>query len=486
MRWTNGGCVRSTRFLCGVRGAAALLTGALWSVVTATVAQETPVFFRADQGRAVQDERALPERFEGAAPVWKSPLGPGHSTPCVYGESIYATTYENDRLQTVALDRATGAVKWSRPAPAGKIETYHPSGSPAAASPACDGRRVYVKFGSYGLIAYDLAGETVWSKPLGPFQDEFGAASSPVIVGDKLLLNEDHDVDSFLLCLDAATGRTLWRAAREGFTRSYSTPLVIERGGRQAVLVSGALQLAAYDLQTGKPLWTVDGFARIVNTTPAVDGDRLFVSTWSPGGDTDARISMPAWDVAVAKWDRNADGRLRRDELDDKDVLDRFFRIDLDQNMALDAAEWAKYARVFELARNALQALRLKDDPAQPPELLWTYDRGLPYVASPLAYRDVLYLVKDGGIVTALDQQTGKVLKQGRVRGGANYYASPVAGDGKLFLLSDRGELSVLRAAGDWQVVGSHDFQERAVATPVLVDGRVYLRTEKALYCYGR
>ena len=465
-----------------------LLIGTIVGVAaSASFAAEPTAYFRDTYGVAADDAIALPEQVDSDdVVVWRTPLAKGHSSPCVVGDAIYLTTFENDRLATVALDRATGTVRWSQPAPHERIEAYHPTGSPACATPASDGRRVFSFFGSFGLLCYDTAGKLVWSVPMGPFQDEFGSGSSPIVVDGKVLLNEDHDLDSALYCFDAATGKELWRARRDGFTRSYATPIVVDAGGVRQVIVAGALQLAAYDLATGKQLWTLDGLARIVNTTPAAVGDRLYVSTWSPGGDSDARIGMEPWDVALKQWDVNKDEKLTREECNNKDVLDRFYRIDLNQDQHLDQGEWIKYARVFELARNSLMALDLTPTPAAPPRLLWKYEKGIPYVPSPLAYRDVVYLIKEGGILTSFDVRDGRVLKLGRARGTGQYYSSPVAGDGKVYLLSDAGLLTVLKGGGEWETLSSRNFNERSVATPVIADGRLYVRTEAALYCLGR
>jgi outer membrane protein assembly factor BamB len=108
----------------------------------------------------------------------------------------------------------------------------------------------------------------------------------------------------------------------------------------------------------------------------------------------------------------------------------------------------------------------------------------LPYVASPLVYRGHVFLIKDGGIVTLLDAQTGKLVKQARAGGEGNYYASPVGGDGKIYAASTAGAVTVFEAGSNAKVLFSRDFQERIAATPVLADGRVYLRTGKALYCF--
>ena len=453
-----------------------------------TKGDDSVVYFRSDAGTTNSAAQALPDDL--AAPgviVWRQPLAKGHSTPTVYRDAIYLTTFTEDKqLNTVALDRRTGAVRWTQTAPAKRLEEYHPTGSPATCTVACDGERVYSFFGSYGLLCYDLTGKLLWSRELGPFQDEFGSGSSPILVDGKLLLNEDHDVDSFLLCVDAATGKTLWQTRRDGFTRSYATPVVSEFNGQKQVLVAGALQFVSYDLATGKQLWSLDGLARIVNTTPYVERGVIYIATWSPGGDTGARIAMEPWETALKLWDKDGDQKLTRTETDNKEVLDRFYRIDLNQDTKLDEAEWKKYAKVFELAKNSIMAVRPPRPGDDKPEVLWQYEKGIPYVASPLVYREVTYLVKDGGIITTLDANSGKLLKQARGRGTGNYYSSPVAADGKVFLVSEAGVMTALTAQGKWEVLSSYDFGERTVATPTVVDGQIYVRTEAAIYCLAK
>jgi outer membrane protein assembly factor BamB len=320
---------------------------------------------------------------------------------------------------------------------------------------------------------------------LGPFQDEFGSSSSPALIEGKLLINEDHDINSFLLCLDPATGATVWKTPRDGATRSYSTPVAWRPGNETQVVVAGALELTGYRLSDGAKLWSTDGLARIVNTTPAVVGKRLFVATWSPGGDTTARIAMEPWSVARDSWDKDHNGKLTRQEVDNKEVLERFFRIDLNQDQGLDEQEWNKYAQVFERAQNALLTMDPESSDARArPKVQWEYRKGLPYVPSPLVYRGVVYLVKTGGIVTTLDAATGELFKQARARGAGDYYSSPVAGDGKVYLVSEPGMISVLRAAPKWEVIATHDLSERTTSSPVIDGSRIFFRTEKALYCF--
>lgn len=462
-------------------------------IATWLVALSAPVFvnagdaafFRADSG--IADGAALPNDLS-QTPRWRQTLKPGHSTPCICGDAIFVTTFDKaaSQLATVALDRGTGEVRWSKTAPAETIETTHPTGSPATASVACDGERVFAFFGSYGLLCYDLGGKLLWSKPMGPFQDEFGAGSSPVLLDGKVILNQDHDIDNFLTAIDAKTGDTVWKTPREG-TRSYSTPVIWNVDRKPQIVVAGSLRLTAYDPTTGKPIWWVNGLSRIVDPTPAVAGDTLYMATWTPGGDESERIAMGAFAAALEQFDKNGDKEVGKDELSPGAVLTRFFRIDLNQNLKLDESEWNKHARVFDLAQNAALAVKAggRGDVTKT-HVKWLQRRNLPTVPSLIAYQDVIYMVKDGGILTSLDADTGDILHQGRLDGRGSYYASLIAGDGVIYSASTGGVVTVVKAGREWEVLGSHDFGERIVATPVAVDGQLFIRTDNGLYCFEK
>ncbi|MFV2067902.1 MAG: PQQ-binding-like beta-propeller repeat protein [Pirellulales bacterium] len=447
-------------------------------------------YFRHDGGVATNDGPSPPDHFDDPNRLlWRRPLPSGHSTPCVAGRLLVLTTFEGERtLATVAVDRETGSTVWRQEAPNDRLEPYHRVGSPAASTPASDGERVFVFLGSYGLLCYDLQGALLWSKPMGPFQDEFGSASSAVLADGKVILSQDHDTDSFVMAVDAATGETVWKTARPDATRSYATPVIYQQGDEKFVVVTGALQLTAYNLETGEPRWWLTGLARIANTTPAQADNVLYVATWSPGGGTSARIAMEAWSEAVAAYDKNADRNITRDELPEASpVLLRFFRIDLNQDGKLGEAEWNKHAEVFRRATNGVLAVRPsgRGDLRQT-DVKWAYRKGVPFVASPLLYQNVLYLVKDGGIATTLDPRTGALYRQRRLPGRGNYYASPVAADGKIYIASARGVLSVLEAGPRWKLLSSRDFGEPIYATPVIDGERIYVRTAAALYCFAK
>lgn len=469
--------------------AAVVWLGICASAVSSMQAQEN-VYFRHDFGIA-QGAQALPENLaEDGKQLWKTELPSGHSSPCVCGDSVYLTTFDKDakELATVALDRQTGAIRWRQVVPTQEFETVHATGSPATSTPACNGQQVFSFFGSYGMLCYDTQGKLLWEKRMGPFQDEFGAASSPILIDDKVILNQDHDIDSFITALDQKTGETVWKTPRSDATRSYSTPLVIQRDGGKQILIAGSLQLTAYDGATGEKLWWFNGLSRIVDSTPVVHNGLIYLATWTPGGDPGERISMETFSEALTKYDKNSDKQVAADELPaGSPVLERFFRIDLNQNKQLEEDEWKRHASVFERAQNIAVALEPGTRGALAPQYVrWSNNRGLPIVPSSVVYGGVMTLVKDSGILTILDADDGKQLHQLRAEGRGNYYASLVAGDGKIYAISESGVVTVLQAGKSGKILSKHDLGERVMASPVIRDGVIYIRTDAGLYAFGK
>lgn len=458
----------------------------LWAFLSEPHAAEIQ-YFRADKGfgHAVG---TLPEDFNAPDSLnWRVSLDGGHSTPILDGGKIFVTTYRaaSKELATAALEQASGKLLWRNQIVPERVEETHPIGSPATATVACDGKRVYAFFGSAGLFCYDLDGKRIWEQRMGPFRDEYGAGSSPILFEGKIILNQDHDIDSFLAAYDCATGRQVWKVARPDAVRSYSTPCIWTNNGKPELLVAGALELIAYDPANGERLWWINGLARIVIPTPVTSGGMIYMASWAPGGDPGKRIALPTWADAVSKWDNDHDGKLAKGEIDDRDVLDRFFRMDLNQDGFLNQQEWERHAAVFKQAQNAVLAIQPKGRGELPDSaVVWKHGRGVPYVATPVLDHGILWMVKDGGIVTKLDAATGKLLQEERVPAVGNYFASPVAGDGKIYFTSEPGTMSVVSAEKDWRVISSRDFHEKIYATPVLAGNHIYLRTEEALYCF--
>ena len=321
---------------------------------------------------------------------------------------------------------------------------------------------------------------------MGPFRDEYGAGSSPIVFDGKIILNQDHDIDNFLIALDCAKGKVLWKTARPDAVRSYSTPMVWMHDGRPELLVAGALQLTAYDPGKGERLWWLNGLARIVIPAPVIDGQTIYMASWAPGGDQGKRISFLPWAAALTKWDKDSDGKLAKSEIDDRDVLERFFRMDLDQDGRLDQHEWERHAAVFTHAQNAVLAVKPNDKKGELPDraVVWKHGRGVPYVSSPVLDRGVLWMVKDGGIVTKLDAATGELLQEERLPAVGQYFSSPIAADGKVYFASEPGVVSVMASQRDWRILSSRDFREKIFATPAVNAGNLYIRTEEAMYSF--
>jgi outer membrane protein assembly factor BamB len=438
-------------------------------------------------GRPAHDVPLPAELGPDTNVLWKTALPPGHSSPAVVGDRVYLTAVREKRLVTLALDRRSGTVLWEAEAPARELEKVHKICSPASSTPAADAECVVSFFGSAGLFCYDRAGKLLWHLPMGPFRNDFGAASSPIIVGDRVLLCQDHDESSFLLAVAKRTGKTLWKTDRSEFLRGFATPVIWDGAGGKQVVVAGALRVAGYDLETGKEVWTAWGLARTICATPVVGDDgRLYVSGWAAGGDPGAPIAVEPFDDALKRLDRNGNGTLERSELDGHPFGERFTQVDTNGDGSISRVEYERFRGLFQKGKNAVLAINpggTGDVTAS--HVAWANTRQVPFCASLLYHGGLVYTLKDGGLFACLDPRDGKPVKAGRLPSAGTYYSSPVAGDGKIYLLSVSGSLTVIQAGRDWKVLSTSDFEEDVYATPAIADGRIYLRTSGHLYCFG-
>ncbi|MFL5342808.1 MAG: PQQ-binding-like beta-propeller repeat protein [Gemmataceae bacterium] len=445
--------------------------------------------FRGPNATGIADVTPLPDKIGPNTNVlWQIELPPGHSSPAVVGERIYVTAVRDKALLTIALDRATGKVLWERESPYKTLEKIHNVGSYAQPSPAADGQLVVSFFGSSGLNCYDRDGKLLWRKPMGPFPNEYGAGSSPILVGDRVILNQDHDNSSFLAAYDKKSGEILWKKDRSEFPRGYATPVVWEVGGKKQIVVAGTLRVIGYDFDTGDEVWTVRGISRITNMTPTVGADNvLYLAAWAPGADAGERIVAEPFADMLAKYDKNKNGTLEFDEIPPGELKNRFPQLDRDKDGHVSKEEYENMRRIFATAENVVIAIK----PGGTGEItdthvLWTQKKVIPYVPSPLYHKGLIFLVKNGGLVSCLDARTGKPTRQERVFGSAGYYASPVAGDGKVYLFSEKGDGSVISATAEWEQLSRAKFGEPIYATPAIADGKIYVRTDKHLYCFGK
>jgi hypothetical protein len=261
-----------------------------------------------------------------------------------------------------------------------------------------------------------------------------------------------------------------------------------EVGGKKQIVVAGTLRVVGYELETGKELWTVRGISRTVCMTPTLGDDGLlYVAGFSAGGDEGARFDVPSFDSIIKELDKNGNGKLEADELPKGPILERFSQVDLDKDGSLTRAEYDGFRALFQKTQNVVLAIRPGGHgDVTSSHIAWRNAKQVPFCASPLVTAGIVFTVKDGGLLASLDTRDGKPLKKDRLPSGSgNYYSSPVTGDGKVYLLSDRGKLTVVSASQEWEELATSDFGEECYATPALVDGKIYLRTAGHLYCFG-
>jgi outer membrane protein assembly factor BamB len=452
--------------------------------------------FRGPNGTGVSDTTGLPAEIGPATNVvWKTAAPPGHSSPVLSSTQIFLTAHEGEQLLVLAYDRATGREQWRREVPRvhkGRLEA--PNG-PASPSPVTDGDRVYAFFQEFGLIAYTSAGREAWRLPIGPFNLFYGFGASPILVDGTLILPVDQDTGAYLLGVDARSGKVRYKIDRPGVISGYSTPTVwTPKDGPTQLLIPESFQLSAYAAADGRRLWWVRGLACEMKSVASLDGDTLYVNGWGFSQNQPGRqIPTVPFDEGLARYDKNKDGRVGADEIAGETPMDRILRpkagfgaFDLDRNGSLDSKEWDVF-RAMLAAENGLLAIRLGGSgDVTDGAFRWKYQRPVPQVPSTLLYGGVLFMVNDSGILISFDPATGEVLKQGRLKGAIDkYFASPVGADGKVYLISQDGTVSVVSAKGDWEVLSVTPLDDEVFATPAIADRRIYVRTKSTLYAFG-
>ncbi|MDA1267122.1 MAG: PQQ-binding-like beta-propeller repeat protein [Planctomycetota bacterium] len=386
--------------------------------------------FRGPQGSG-HGEVELPAPFSLAAPLWEVSLhGDGHSSPVVSDGTLVVTWVEETdrpRRSIAAYHVKDGEPRWQRTLPFER-HGQHTLNSFASSTPAVGGGRAFVLWTSGGRLearAYTLdEGEPLWQRDLGPFQAQHGSAVSPVLVGEVLLVGNEHEgEESFLAGLDAKTGEDVWRIARVSSERrgSYATPVVYDGPGGKPVAIfsSTGHGLTGVDPAQGKIVWNYDpGFDQRCVGSPVVAGGVVFQAAGSGGGG--------------------------------KEYV----------------------------------ALRLPTEQDAQPEVAWTTRlKGLPYVPTPIAVGEHLFLFGDGGIATCLVASSGVVRWQERLDGGV--YASPILAGDTLIVITTDGVLHRLRAATTFEVLGTTPLGERCQATPAIADRKLLLRFGRRLVAIG-
>jgi outer membrane protein assembly factor BamB len=433
-----------------VVGLAALL-------VTGVAASDRWPQFRGSQAGRIADDPALPETWSETDNVaWKTEIpGAGWSSPVVWDDHIFVTGTiggtaepapikglydpgdENGRTRSSAehrwmvydVDFETGRIRWQqelvRAVP--KVQR-HIKNSFASETAVTDGERVYVYFGSIGLLAaFDFNGRRVWAKELGAFdgRQAFGTAASPALHKDRIFIVHDNATGSFMAALDTRTGNEIWRVARDE-VENWSTPYIWENERRTEIVTSGLRKVRSYDLD-GKLLWELSGMTINVTPTPFASHGLVFINSGYPG---------------------------------------------------------ASPRPVYAVRPGASGDISLKPDEASNEFIAWYQPLLGTYNTSSLVYGDFYYTLLDRGFLLCHDARTGRQIygRQRIAADAAGFTASPWAYNGKIFLLSEDGDTFVVQAGPQFKLLGRNSLYEMALATPAVVRGSVLIRTQSKLY----
>lgn len=442
--------------------------------------------FRGPNGSGVVEDGSYPAEFgPGKNLIWKSAARPGKSSPVLTEKHLFLTAFDDGKLYTQCFDRRTGKLLWERAEERAREADINRLNEPAANSPVTDGENVYVIFRDAGLISYDAHGKIRWTTPLDPLATLMGHASSPILAGGSLVVQADQRFGSYIAAFDPADGELNWKVAREEGD-GWATPLIYHgEGGPAQIVTASRGWFGAHSLSDGKRIWGMDKVPPAIVASPVVEGNTIYVFGYG---------NEPTSDYAGGfdRRDKDGDGVLTPEEYAGSAFMLGLAKLDGNRDGILTKEEYLTAAQAT-IAPSSLVAFRFDgggasgSGAANQPHELWRYERSfVGVIPSALVYRGVLYLIKNGGILETLDAETGEVLKRGRVRDAIEgYSASPVAADGKVYLTSEGGKISVLKAGPEAEVIAVNDLGEEAFATPALSAGKIFVRTQKALYCFG-
>jgi outer membrane protein assembly factor BamB len=404
-------------------------------IASAPLAAEHWPQWRGPQLNGLSAERNLPTRWSTTENItWKLPMTErSGATPIVWGDHVFLNVGEGANLSLWAVDRAAGTVRWRRPLGGGNRRMMKQQMS--SPSPVTDGRTVWVMTGTGVLKAFDFAGAELWSRDIqkdyGRFGLQWGYASSPLLTDDALFVQVLHgmhtDDPSYLLRIEKATGRTVWRVERPTQARfespdAYTTPALLRVGGATEIVVTGGDVITGHDPATGRELWRAgglnprnDGSYRLV-ASPVVHGDLLF----APSRERPLLALKPS-----GRGDVTAS------------------------------------------------------------HVLWTFNNG-PDVPTPVTDGTYLYSINDRGILYCLEAKTGKTVYGPQRLRNATYSGSPVLADGKIYVTDEDGVTTVFQSGPKFVPVAENDLGDYTLSSPAVSDGQIFVRTASMLYAIGK
>lgn len=474
-------------------------------VLTASrlVADDWPQFRGPNCSGVSPSKGPLPAQFSDTDHVkWSVKLGDGIGCPIVVDNRIYCSAMVDPQtIGLFAFDAKTGAELWKRSWPVGDVDEIHATNSHAGTTPAADSEHVYFYFSTLGMICVDAkTGKDTWHKPLPVpyFIFKWGAGMSPVLYKNLVIFCQDDDLHPALYAFDKRTGDIVWKDDRNDMAVNYSHPVICQTPTGDEIVVAGTGMLIGYDPATGKRLWFARTLLRNIKTTPVSRDGIVYISLQSKG-------IASQWLASIDKAETgNSDNKVTKDEVQKffgkRPVPEEFYkktfdRGDLNKDGVLEGKE---LDIAFLPAGNAAGAAFDSPNPENEfviavkgggrgdvtkTHVLWKHPtKHTDHIVSPLVVNDRMLLIKGGGIATCFEVQDGKQLYgPGRINNAGEYFASPVYGDGKIYIAGENGKIVVLRDGPELDVLAINEMGDSILGTPAIADGALFVRTRTAL-----
>ncbi|MBM3802447.1 MAG: serine/threonine protein kinase [Acidimicrobiia bacterium] len=478
----------------------------LLACATGLSAEDWPQFRGPNCSGVSLSKKPLPADFAASDAVrWTAEVGDGVGSAVVAAGRVFVSGMTGEQTVSLfAFDAASGKKLWQRSWPTGRLAWIPQANSHASTTPAADARRVYFYFSTLGLLALDArSGRDVWHQKLPPpfFVFKWGPGMSPVLYRDLVLFCQDDDLYPAIYAFDRATGKMRWKDDRTDMAVNYSHPVVCTTNGRDDIVVAGTGMLIGYDPASGKRQWYAKTLLRNIKTTPVCVDGVIYISILSTGIANQWLASADQTETG------NNDGKLTKAEiqayLGEVRIPESFFKKtfdvgDLNKDGVLEGRELdvaflhpsnfagatytsmgEKSAEQFILAVRGAGQGNVTDS-----HVLWKHaTKHTDHIVSPFISEGRMLLVKEGGISTVFDTKDGKPLRAPqRIENVSSYFASPVSGDGKIYVAGENGVVVVLKNSPNYEVLAKNDLGESILATPAIADGSLFIRTRTKVH----
>ena len=441
--------------------------------------------------------------------AWKIQVANGLSSPCIANGKIFLTGFNapDSTLITYCIDQLKGTLIWEKKVKPDTLEKVHTIGSHATPTPYTDGSFVYIYFGVYGVICYDLQGNLSWEDRLPVLDAQYGSNGSPIVYDSLLIINRVDRSSPTVLALNKKNGKKVWESELENtmigttsFNVSQSTPVI----WNDQIILHRSFQVIALNINDGKQSWKIET-GSTGNSTPIILNDTLYVNCWYNFGNTALFDSIPEFMAMLKKYDSNSNklinlneipadmAMFKRPELNiptrDTLIPVRGWASGYDSNKdkALNEKEWDIF-RAYQLSflkDHALLALKLNPaKTSESPKVLWTEKENIAEVPSLLKVNNQIYMITNGGIVTCLDSKTGMLIFRDRLGAPGAYISSPILAGNNIYFASYNGRITVIKPGEKLNIVSSSTLNGKIGASIVALDKYLYIRTDSALLSF--